>query len=262
MSADYMNGDHFRNISPRYANLRTTDLEPVTCITNQLNDLREIYAVDIGCGTGRYTQLLDENLGGTIKSLLCIDFSAQMLRQLNRRFTEEGIRGFAAVKATAMDLPLRNETANCIFTFNAVHHFTISEFLKETGRILKEGGYLFVYTRTRRQNSRNIWGRHFPLFASKETRLFETDEMRHAIANTQAYRIRKIRKFKYSRKSNLKTLNALAKSHFYSTFDLYSQSEFSSSLHKFNDNLQNEFDDPTDIQWFDENILLVMQKRS
>lgn len=262
MSSDYKNSDHFRNIAPEYANLRTTDLEPIHWISNELNDLREVYAADIGSGTGRYTQLLNENLGEKLKSTLCVDFSARMLGQLKQRFSKKGIRRFAAVKASAMDLPLRDEAVNCIFTFNAIHHFTITEFLKETSRILQEEGYLFVYTRLRRQNSRNIWGRFFPLFASKETRLFEQDELLHAIAKIPVLRKRKTHTFKFNRKSNLKNLKDLAKSHSYSTFDLYSQSEFSHSLNEFAENLQDGFDDPTNIQWIDENILLIMQKKS
>jgi SAM-dependent methyltransferase len=161
-----------------------------------------------------------------------------------------------------MCLPLRDESLNCIFTFNAVHHFTLVEFLRETARILQDGGYLFVYTRLRSQNSRSVWGRFFPLFASKETRLYEyeADELQHAITKIPSLRLQKTRTFKFNRKSNLESLSDRAKSHHYSTFDLYSRSEFNIALNQFRGNLRDYFDDPTNIQWVDENTLVILQK--
>jgi len=47
---------------------------------------------------------------------------------------------------------------------------------------------------------------------------------------------------------------------FYCTFDLYTRSEFNTALNNFHENLLEHFDDPTNIQWFDENILLTLQK--
>ena len=178
MSTDYKHGDHFRKIAPRYQSLRTTDEEPIIYITHQLKSLTAIKAKDIGCGTGRYTQLLFRHLRDKITFIYGIDYSEKMLGQFNRRFVEDSIRVAGTIKASAMCLPLSEESLNCIFTFNAVHHFPLLEFLREMARILQDGGYLFVYTRMRSQNSRSVWGRFFPLFTSKETRLYEEDELK------------------------------------------------------------------------------------
>ena len=260
MTTDYMHRNHFRNIAPRYRSLRSTDMEPITFIVGELNTLREIKAVDIGCGTGRYTQVLIKYLRDNLLSMYCIDYSASMLTQLNHSLAKKGIHKADSIKASATDLPLGDESMNCIFTFNAVHHFGLIDFLLETARILQDGGYLFIYTRLRSQNRRNVWGRFFPLFNSKETRLFELDELGRNITKIPNFRLKHVHRFKFNRESSLERLSNRAKRRFYSTFDLYTRSEFNTALNKFHENIREHFDDPTNIQWFDENILLTLQK--
>ena len=260
MSTDYKNRDHFRKIALLYQNLRITDEEPITYIVHQLKPLTVIKTADIGCGTGRYTHLLFRHLRDKLTFIYGIDYSAKMLRQFNRRFAEDGIRVAGTIKASAMCLPLSEKSLNCIFTFNAVHHFALLEFLHETAKILQDGGYLFVYTRLRNQNSRSVWGRFFPLFTSKETRLYEEDEFKEAITKIPSLRLQKTRTFQFNRKSNLARLSEQAKNHHYSTFDLYSRSEFKTALNQFQDNLRDEFGDPDNIRWVDENILFILQK--
>jgi ubiquinone/menaquinone biosynthesis C-methylase UbiE len=260
MSTDYKHTDHFRKIAPLYQSLRITDKEPITYIGHQLKSLTTIKAADIGCGTGRYTWLLFRHLRDKLTFIYGIDYSTKMLRQFNRQFAEDVIRAACTINASAMCLPLSDESLNCIFTFNAIHHFALLEFLHETARILQNGGYLFIYTRLRDQNSRSVWGRFFPLFASKETRLYEEDELSEAITKIPSLRLQKKRAFAFNRKSNLERLSDQAKSHHYSTFDLYSRSEFKTALNQFHDNLRDYFDDPNNIRWVDENIFFTLQK--
>jgi ubiquinone/menaquinone biosynthesis C-methylase UbiE len=260
MNSDYKHRDHFRAIAPRYKNLRITDEEPIAFIAQQLMPIPAIKATDIGCGTGRYTYLLLQYLRDKAPLIHCIDYSAAMLKQLQGYFAEYGFQAASTIKASAMCLPLRSESLNCIFTFNAIHHFTLLEFFRETARTLQDGGYLFVYTRLRSQNCRNIWGRCFPLFTSKETRLYELDELESAIIKIPGLRLKKTQTFKFRRKSNLSDLVYRAQNHHYSTFDLYSPREFKTALRQFSSDLLDCFDNPNNIQWVDENILLIFQK--
>jgi len=235
-------------------------MEPIAYIVHQLKSLPAIKAADIGCGTGRYTQLLLQHLRDKVSFILCIDYSARMLEQLKLHLAKDGFQDAGTIKASAMYLPIRNESLNCIFTFNAIHHFALLDFLRETARILQDGGYLFAYTRLRSQNSRSVLGRFFPLFTSKETRLYEEDELKGAITKISSLRLQKMQVFKFKRKSDLESIIELAKQHHYSTFDLYSRSEFKTALKQFHGNLLEYFDNPHHIQWVDENVLLVLQK--
>ena len=260
MNLDYKHSDHFRRIAPLYRELRETDAEPVFHIVRQLNPLSAIKAADIGCGTGRYTQLLMQRLADKVSSVYCVDQSENMLGELKRNFARHSIRTADVINASAMCLPIRDASLNCIFTFNAIQHFALLEFLRETTRVLQDGGYLFVYSRLRSQNSRSVWGRFFPLFTSKETRLHEVNELEDTIAQIPSLRLRKTQVFEFKRKGTLEGLSERAKNRHYSTFDLYSRGEFNKSLRQFQTNLLDYFGDPNDIQWVDENILLTVQK--
>ncbi len=66
--------------------------------------------------------------------------------------------------------------------------------------------------------------------------------------------------FGHSRTSSLEDLVDKAKNNHYSTFDLYSKSEFKKSLDIFKQNLLDNFDDLENIQWQDENIFIEISK--
>jgi SAM-dependent methyltransferase len=195
-----------------------------------------------------------------MKYVLCIDYSAAMLRQLRLHFAEERLEPPIAIKASAMGLPLQTESLNCIFTFNAIHHFGLPEFLREAARLLQPNGHLFVYTRTRTQNSQTIWGKHFPWFASKESRLHELDELSGAIDGVPALDLVRVQAFRFQRHGKLVDLIHRARNHHYSTFGLYSPREFNAALRRFARNLLRYFPDAHSIRWIDENTLLTLRK--
>jgi len=251
---------HFSKIAHIYRDLRTTDSEPILFIKNKLQKHSKIVAADVGCGAGRYDLKLFQYIGKKI-FLYCIDVNKEMLKCLKEFLVEHKIRNFKTIKSFDRKLPLKDNFLDCIFTFNAVHHFKILQFLKESSRILKNGGYLFIYTRLRSQNRRNIWGKYFPLFNEKETRLYGLNELRSLIRKTPKLKIETIEYFKCARLSSLDWLLEQAQSHHYSTFYLYTKKELEVSLEKFKKNIQRNFKDLNKINWFDENILLVVRKQ-
>lgn len=257
---------HFSKIAHRYRELRTTDIEPILSIKKTLNKktLKNlpfgIRAADVGCGAGRYDLALFQNLGEKLNFLYCIDANAEMLRRLSIYLGRHKIKKFQTVKSLARKLPLKNESLEAIFTFNAIHHFELLKFLKECGRVLKRGGYLFIYTRLRSQNRRNIWGRFFPLFSRKEKRLYELSELKRLFNKESVLKIQSLKFLKYARVSSLSQLINRATHHSYSTFYLYGKNEFKQSLEQFRKKLEREFRDLNKIKWFDENILLIIRK--
>ena len=251
--------DHFARIAHRYRHLRSTDLAPILFIRHRLRSFRRIRAVDVGCGAGRYDLRLFQNLRGRLQ-LVCVDYNERMLRHLYRYLRSQKVRRFAAVRAPAEKLPFQDECLDCIFTFNAVHHFHLAPFLAEVERLLRPGGYLFIYTRFRSQNRRNIWGRFFPQFSEKETRLYELPELESQIGQRPTLMLEEARHFLYRRVSDLATLLEKAENHHYSTFYLYGEDEFWEALVGFQRNLRRYFPDPSRITWIDENALLVVRK--
>jgi ubiquinone/menaquinone biosynthesis C-methylase UbiE len=251
--------DHFSRIATQYQQLRTTDLEPISFMVRKLNGLPYIKAVDVGCGDGRYNRILCRYLGDKM-NLTCVDVNAAMLDVLHRNLTEDGIRNFNIMQASADDLPLPDNSHDCVFTLNAIHHFDLSKFIRESARILKNNGYLFAYTRLREQNRKNIWGRYFPGFCRKETRLYTLNQMVKTINAVPGMRIQSVEYFRYHRLSTLPELEKRIRSYHYSTFFLYPLDELEKAIDKFKKNIIKAYQDVQGIHWYDENILVVVRK--
>ncbi|MEE8596708.1 MAG: class I SAM-dependent methyltransferase [bacterium] len=251
---------HFSKIAHKYGDLRTGDLEPILFIKKKVQNLTKIEAGDIGCGMGRYDIKLFKYLGERLH-LTCIDMNDDMLNELTKNFNNENIvKNFKIIKSLAENLPLQTNSLDYIFTFNTIHHFKLINFLKETSRILRNNGYLFIYTRLKSQNKRNIWGRFFPKFYEKETRLYELNELIELFKKTPILRLESIEYFKYKRKAKLERLLALAVNHHYSTFCLYNKKEFEKALKEFQKNIVRNFKNTDRITWNDENIMFFITK--
>ena len=182
-----------------------------------------------------------------------------MLKYLEEYLIDKNTMNFCVRLGDANKLPLEIDSMDCVVTFNAIHHFDIQKFLEESLGCLKDDGQLFIYTRLRNQNSRNIWGQYFPLFTEMENRLFEFDELQNHIQQADMKIFHK-KIFGYTRTSSLTKLVEKARSNHYSTFSLYSEESFETSLETFEQNIRNNFDDLENIHWQDENILIEIEK--
>ena len=250
---------HFSKVAPNYRGLRTTDPEPVRYIADLLKSYQEVVAADVGCGAGRYDRLLFDHMGEGL-FLHCVDASKYMLEELKSHLGEQYDGRYDSVLGQADGLPLEDESLDALLTFNAVHHFPLQAFLKESCRVMRPGGHLLIYTRFRSQNARSIWGQYFPRFGEKEDRLYESDSMREAVAVVAGLTLERIVPFRYPRRSSIDRLIEQAKGHHYSTFDLYGAEEFEEALGGFNEDVRRRSVNLETIEWYDENSLVVVRK--
>ncbi|MCD6378851.1 methyltransferase domain-containing protein [bacterium] len=250
---------HFSRIASAYEDLRTTDIEQIIFIRNNLHNLTSLKGADIGCGCGRYTAELFRILGDKLH-LTCIDENEDMLKQLTKNLEGKDLQNFDAVKAPANNLPVESNSLDFIVSFNAMHHFDIIGFLNESSRTLKDNGYLFIYTRLRSQNKRNIWGRYFPKFHEKETRLCDLEKFKIVLEKTRLLKLDSVKYFMHKRRVSTNWLIGRAIHHHYSTFDLYDRKEFDNALLKFRKNIVDNFSNRDDIFWEDENTMFVIRK--
>lgn len=255
----FMRESHFTLIADKYRDLRTTDTEPVEFIYKSIKHIPNILAADVGCGDGRYGKLFFDYLGEKLY-LHCLDENELMLLSLKKYFRENDIRNFNSMVSYAEEIPLEDNKLDCVFCFNAVHHFHLILFLYEIYRVLKKGGLLYVYTRTRTQNSRNIWGKYFPLFNKKESSLYELDEFEFYVDKSEHLELIHEEFYKYQRKSSIEDLIDLAFNIHYSTFNLYDAEEFDRSIQKYRENLEKIYNNLNEITWSDENIMYVIKK--
>ncbi|MEK9201773.1 MAG: hypothetical protein AAB944_02270 [Patescibacteria group bacterium] len=66
--------------------------------------------------------------------------------------------------------------------------------------------------------------------------------------------------FRFPRVENINRLKEQAQGKHYSTFNLYTETEFKRSLKTFIDRLQKRFHDVNRISWHDENTLIILKK--
>jgi len=240
--------DHFKLVAAAYDSLRTTDEAPVRRIRELLPD-HPVVGLDLGCGTGRYSRLLQRLLADG-SMLAASDVSEAMLAEL--RAAQDGRALLVALRCTAEELPIRTGCLNLVMAFNSVHHFDLRRFLAEAARVLGEGGRLFVYTRTPEQNERTIWGRWFPGFAAHEQRLHSEATLRDAVLQTPGLRLVDTQSFRHSRSSTPERLRAQVEGRHYSTFSLYEPEELRQALAVFLARLPGP-----EVCWVDEHLLLV-----
>ena len=256
-SVESLMSDHFSQVASIYSQVRTIDYELINYITKKLASMSNIVAADIGCGDGRYSIKLIEKLRNRL-SLTCVDNNYEMLQQISK--ISSNFQNLQTKQAFAEKLPFDDNSLDCIFSFNAIHHFKINEFAKECNRVLKNNGLLFIYTRLKEQNESNIWCKFFPDFSKKENRLFDIQSLTKHISNQTSLNLASTEFFEHKRSSDIQTLVSKAEKKHYSTFSLYTVSEFEKSLGKFKQNIYQNFSNPENIQWVDENTMFVFQK--
>ncbi len=252
---------HFAKIAPVYRHVRNLDPEPILAIRDILIKHKKlkkpIKIADIGAGTGRYTELLIKVLKPeNINAALLIDISFEMLSMAQSYLTG---RKVYFINSPAENLPLKSQTIEVLTVFNAIHHFDFKKFIREAQRILKPGGFLFIYTRTQEQNRRSIWGKFFPNFSDKEHRLFWKVDLIKRLKRLKKFEIVSYTEFEYSRISTMEELLKKAFAKHYSTFYFYDDEEYKQAIRLFKQNLLKYYD-PEQITHVDENTLIALRK--
>ena len=249
---------HFSRIADAYRAVRTTDVEPIFFIKEKLQECDGLIGADIGCGAGRYDRLLLDHL--PFSHLLCLDVNFDMVKQTQRFLCETQVGGVGTSLSMAELLPVKRHSLDCAFSFNAVHHFVPEAFLREIGAALKESGRLFLYTRLPEHNEESIWGRYFPGFIEKETRLHGLESMKREIEMQTDLELEEVKCFCYLRVANLEKLISQVQEKHYSTFSLYTPQELRDAVNGFKSNILSTFSDPGHLEWTDGNVMLVIRR--
>jgi ubiquinone/menaquinone biosynthesis C-methylase UbiE len=100
--------------------------------------------IDLGCGTGRFSELLAAHFGAQV---IGIDPSLKMLEQARRKPV---VGSVVYLRGLAEALPLVDGCGDLVFMSMVYHHFTDpSAVAKECHRVLRRGGYACIRTGTR-----------------------------------------------------------------------------------------------------------------
>ena len=100
--------------------------------------------VDLGCGTGRFSELLAAQFGALV---IGIDPSHKMMGHAGRKRTAGSV---LFQRAAAESLPLADGCVDIVFMSKAYHHLTDAPAAaRECRRVLRKGGYLCIRNTTR-----------------------------------------------------------------------------------------------------------------
>jgi SAM-dependent methyltransferase len=100
--------------------------------------------LDLGCGTGRFSELLAQRFGGQV---IGIDPSERMVQQARRKPNPGNISYW---KASAEALPLSDGCADLVFMSMVYHHLgNPAAATRDCHRVLRDGGYVCIRNGTR-----------------------------------------------------------------------------------------------------------------
>lgn len=100
---------------------------------------KETYAIDIGCGTGRWSKYLS-GAAGFIEAVDPSQAIFAAAKQLS------GIENVRLTKASIETLPFKDETFDFAMSVGVLHHIPDTmKALKDCVKKLKPGGYFYVY---------------------------------------------------------------------------------------------------------------------
>lgn len=238
---------HFEGVASHYQSLRDTDRDAVVVICDRVPD-RPLLGLDVGAGTGRYSDLLQKALPDG-SCVIAADLSHHMLRTLGTDVAARVTR----LRCVAEQLPVADRSIEFVTTFNAVHHFDLDRFAHEVDRVLGPRGDLFVYTRTPEQNAASIWGRAFPDFTSHETRLHDEATLARVFAPLGTL---EMRRFSFARRATPARLAERVRGFAYSTFRRYEPGHLEEALDRFLQQLNGH-----DVEWHDHNLLVHVRRR-
>src|SRR5216683_4382245 len=131
--------------------------------------------VDLGCGTGRFTDLLATHFDAEI---IGIDPSGRMLDQARRK----PVAGNVVFRQASADaLPLPDGSVDLTFMSQVYHHLADpSAVARECGRVLRRGGHACVRNTTR--DCDFVYRHFFPLQALIESDLPSRDGINSVFA--------------------------------------------------------------------------------
>ncbi len=260
--------DHFTEVSSHYERFRELDLRAVHVISEVLalaidQRRRVVQLLDVGTGEGRYLDAVSESLSASLANRVLpigVDLAPAMLTQARVRNRHVGLGAQYLVSASEM-LPFLTASCDAITCFNAVHHFELARFIDEVARVLSPSGQLVLYTRTPEQNRCTIWGRYFPEFATRETKLYRSSDLQLALQSAEVFDSVRVQMIPWKITTSLSRLIDQVVHFHYSTFRLYSNDLLREAIDIFQYRVRQAFSDMARIT-FDNDHTVVIAKRA
>lgn len=143
---------NYDRISKIYDTGRAAHPETVEKLVLSLSIAGNSKILDMGCGTGNYTQALYK----TTKNIIGLDYSFGMLAQAKAKYS-----AIPFLQSDVTNLPFESETFDGTFAVQVLHHIKEKErFLKEAHRILRKRAHIALHACSHEQ-MRVYWFYHY-----------------------------------------------------------------------------------------------------
>lgn len=135
--------DFFNEVAPQWEDLRRDYYDE--SVKSRLEELQlfksHMTVVDLGAGDG----YISRAIAPSVKKVIAVDISAQMLKQLEKKAKESGIANIQAIETQAQDIPLGNGSVEAVCANMFLHHLEEPEdVIREIYRVLKPGGLVVI----------------------------------------------------------------------------------------------------------------------
>lgn len=135
--------DFFDKVAPQWESMRGGfyDEEVVKRLDKRGILKKSMTLVELGAGNGYFSRILSSK----VKKVLAVDISSKMLKELERKASEEGLKNIFTIEGDSCDLPIEDGSVDIVFSNMFLHHIEEPILaIKDMIRILRPGGKVFL----------------------------------------------------------------------------------------------------------------------
>lgn len=146
---------NYDEISRVYDDVRHADIELINSFLREIDFDKEIRVLDVGCGTGNHTDLLQKVTKGEVYG---VEPSEGMLGKAKAKESKVVFK-----QGYADELPFEDEYFDFVYMTDVIHHVPdIEAMFAEIKRVLKEGGQVCIVTQSHQQIENRPIMKYFP----------------------------------------------------------------------------------------------------
>lgn len=149
---------NYNEISRVYDDVREGDIALINCFLQELPSEDALNVLDIGCGTGNYTDLFQKVTQAKHYQVHGIEPSEGMIGKSRAKNSHITFK-----QATAESIPFEDNFFDFVYMTDVIHHIPdIRKMFSEIHRILKLRGKVCIFTQSHRQIEARPIAQFFP----------------------------------------------------------------------------------------------------
>lgn len=146
---------NYNDISKIYDLVRKEEENVLRLFLDEIEITGSFSILDVGCGTGNYTNLLQRL---TKKEVFGLDSSSGMLEKARQKNYQVSF-----VLGSAIEIPFEDNKFDFVYMTDVIHHIKdVNQMFKEFYRILKTNGKVCVMTQSHHQIDMRYMSEFFP----------------------------------------------------------------------------------------------------